>query len=333
LHLAQAQSNRARHGRKKDFPDAERLVKRLVANELVLSYVPGPEQRLWRTVSRRKHQLTEDRTRLRNQLEDLLEEAGIKLSGWVSDLLGLSSRRILNALAAGEKNAAALAGLADRRLRATPEQLRDALGASAQLHPTYRGLLRMWLDELALLDKHIAELDKDLAELMAPYQDAVQRLAEVPGLGADSAQQIIAQVGPTAAVFPSPECLVGWVGVHPGDNESAEQAKGHSSPKGNCTLRRLLNQAADAAVKCKGSIFELHYRRMVPRLEHKGAVWAIAHRLCRLIWLILHRGVRYEERGRTVSQRSRQTRTARMIKELRRLGYRIEPLALPIEAV
>jgi hypothetical protein len=85
LHLAQAQSNRARRGRKKDFPDAERLVKRLVADELILSYVPESEQRLWRTVSQRKHQLTEDRTRLRNQLEGLLEQAGIKLSGWVSD--------------------------------------------------------------------------------------------------------------------------------------------------------------------------------------------------------------------------------------------------------
>jgi transposase len=329
LHLAQAQSNRARCGRKKDFPDAERLVKRLVANELILSYVPDREQRLWRTVSQRKHQLTEDRTRLRNQMEGLLEEAGIKLSGWVSDLLGLSSRRMLKALADGEKDAAVLAGLADHRLRATQAELRDALGACAQLHSTYRSLLRMMLEELSSLDKNIATLEKHLAELMEAHQEAVHRLAEVPGLGADSAQQIIAQIGPTAAVFPSPEELVGWVGVYPGDNETAEESKGHRSPKGNRTLRRLLTQAANAAIKCKGSIFEMHYRRLLPRLQHKGAVWAIAHRLCRLVWLILHRGVRYAEKGPAVSQRSRQTRTARLIKELRKLGYRIEPLAQP----
>ncbi len=129
LHLALAQSNRGRRGRKRDFPDAERLVKRLVARELTLSFVPDAEQRLWRTVTRRKYQLTRDRVRLQNQLESLLEEAHIKLSSLVSNLLGLSARRMLKALAEGETNPAALAALADERLRATPEQLCDALGA------------------------------------------------------------------------------------------------------------------------------------------------------------------------------------------------------------
>src|SRR6266446_10772214 len=123
LHLALAQSNRGRQGRKRDFPDAERLVKRLVARELTLSFVPDAEQRLWRTVTRRKYQLTRDRVRLQNQLESFLEEAHIKLSSLVSDLLGLSARRMLKALAEGETNPAALAALADERLRATPEQL------------------------------------------------------------------------------------------------------------------------------------------------------------------------------------------------------------------
>ena len=118
LHLAQAESNRGRRGRKRDFADAERLVKRLVARELILSFVPDPEQRLWRTVTRRRYQLTRDKVRLQNQLESLLEEAHIKLSSLVSDLLGASARRMLKALAEGETNAAALAALADERLRA-----------------------------------------------------------------------------------------------------------------------------------------------------------------------------------------------------------------------
>src|SRR3989454_7364832 len=132
LHLAQAQSNRGRRGRKKDFPDAERLVKRLVADELILSFVPDAEQRLWRTVTRRKNQLTRDKVRFQNQLESLLEQAHIKLSSLVSDLLGVSARRMLKAIADGETDPAALAALADYRLRATPEQLRDALGACGQ---------------------------------------------------------------------------------------------------------------------------------------------------------------------------------------------------------
>jgi transposase len=152
----------------------------------------------------------------------------------------------------------------------------------------------------------------------------VQRLAEVPGLGVDSAQQIIAEVGATAATFPSEGNLSSWVGVCPGDDESAGVNYSHRSPKGNRHMRRILNQAANAAVKHKGSIFAILYRRYVPRLGHNQAIGVIAHRLCRLIWKILHRGVRYEERGPAVSQRSKRERTARMIRQLRSLGYRIE---------
>jgi transposase len=325
LHLAQAESNRGRRGRKRDFPDAERLVKRLVARELTLSFVPDPEQRLWRTVTRRKYQLTRDHVRLQNQLESLLEEAHIKLSSLVSDLLGASARRMLKGLAEGETNPTALAALADERLRATPEQLCDALGACTDLKPVYRRLLKMALEQLQFLEQQIGELDKEMASLLSQHQDAVQRLAEVPGLGVDSAQQIIAEVGPTTATFPSEKCLSSWVGACPGDEESAGINYSHRSPKGNRHMRRLLNQAANAAVKAKGSIFEIVYRRTVPRLGHKQAIGAIAHRQCRLIWLILHRGVRYEERGPAVTKRSKQLRTWKMLRQLRRLGYRIEP--------
>src|SRR6184192_3095031 len=158
LHLAQAQSNGGRRGRKRDFPDAERLVKRLVARELVLSFVPDPEQRLWRAVTRKKYQLRCDRVRLQNQLESLLEEAHIKLSSLVTDLLVVSARRMLKALADGETNPAALATLADERLRATPEQLCDARGACTELNPVYRRLLKMALEELRLIDEQIAQL-------------------------------------------------------------------------------------------------------------------------------------------------------------------------------
>jgi transposase len=324
LHLAQALSNRGRRGRKSDFRDAERLVKRLVAQELTLSFVPDAEQRLWRTVTRKKYQLRRDRVRLHNQLESLLEEAHIKLSSLVSDLLGASARRILNALADGETNPAALATLADQKLRATSEQLCDALGACTELRPVYRRLLRMALEQLQFLEQQIGQLDKELATLLHPHQDSVQRLAEVPGLGVDSAQQIIAEVGPTAATFPSGQQLSSWMGACPGDEESAGVNYSHRSPKGNRHMRRILNQTANAAARTKGSIFEIVYRRSVPRLGHNQAIGSIAHRQCRLIWLILHQGVRYEERGPAATKQSKQRRTARMIRQLRSLGYRIE---------
>jgi transposase len=326
LHLAQAQSNRGQRGRKRDFPDAERLVKRLVAQELQLSFVPDATQRLWRTVTRKKYQLRRDRVRLQNQLESLLEEAHIKLSSLVSDLLGASGRRMLKALADGETNPAAVAMLADKQLRATQAQLCDALGACAELNPVYRRLLKMALEQLEVIEQQICQLDQELASLLSAHQDAVQRLAEIPGFGADSAQQIIAELGATAATFDSPKRLSSWVGACPGDNESAGVSRGHRCPKGNRQMRRILNQAAHSAVKAKGSIFEIVYRRLVPRLGPAPAIGAIAHRLCRLIWIILHRGVRYEERGSAVQDKARRARTARMIRQLRNLGYQVQPL-------
>jgi len=329
LHLAQALSNRGRRGRKKDFRDAERLVKRLISQELVLSFVPDSEQRLWRTLTRTKYQRTRDKVRLQNQLEALLEEAHIKLSSLVSDLLGVSARRMLKVLADGETDPAALAALADRRLRATPEQLRDALGACAGLNSVYRRLVKMELEDLQLIEQQIDQLDQEMASLLREHQDAVHRLAEVPGLGVDSAQQIIAEVGAKAATFPSAKDLSSWVGACPGEEESDRVNRSKRSPKGNRQMRRILNQAANAAVKHKGSIFEIVYRRYVPRLGHFKAIGAIAHRLCQLIWIILHKGVRYEERGPAVSEKAKRGRTSRMIRTLRALGYRVEAPVIP----
>lgn len=332
LHLCQAKSNRGPRGRKNDYADGERMIKRLVAQELVLSFVPDPEQRLWRTVTRRKYQMTRDKVRLQNQLEALLEQAHIKLSSLVSDLLGLSARRMLKALAEGETDPAALAALADHRLRATPEQLRDALGACTELHGVYRRLLKMVLEELRLKEEQIKSLDEEAWGLLQPHHNAVQRLAEVPGFGVDFAVQTIAEVGPKAAAFETAKALSSWVGVIPGDNETAGEQQSTRSPKGNKNMRRLLNQAAHAAIKVKGSIFDVTFRRLLPRMEYQEAIWAIAHRLCRLLWLILHKGVRYEERGPAVSAKSQRTRTARMVKELQKLGYRVEGGPLPASA-
>ena len=325
LHLAQAQSNRGPLGRKKDFPDAERLVRRLVAGELILSFVPDAEQRLWRTVTRRKYQLTCSRVQLQNRLEALLEEMHVKLSSLVSDLLGPSARRMLEAIAEGATEPTAVAALANQRLRATPEALADALGACADLHPVYRRLLQLALTELRGIEAQIEALNLEMGGLLRRHQDAVQRLAAVPGLGVDSAQQIIAEVGPDAVTFPAPKQMASWVGVCPGAEESAGVSYSRRSPKGNRQMRRLLNQASTAAVKTKGSIFELVYRRLVPRLGHRQAIGAIAHRLCRLIWKILHDGVTYEERGPAVTNERLRARTAKMIRELKTLGYRVEP--------
>src|SRR4029077_18681474 len=132
-------------------------------------------------VTRRKYQLIRDKVRLQNQLESLLEEAHIELSSLVSDLLGASARRMLKALADGETNPVALAALADQNLRATPEQLCDALGACTDLKPVYRRLLKMVLEQLQFLEQQIGQLDQEMASLLHPHQDAVPPLAGGPG--------------------------------------------------------------------------------------------------------------------------------------------------------
>src|SRR4030095_3013843 len=316
-------------GRKRDFPDAERLVKRVVAQELTLSFVPDAEQRLWRTVMRRKYQITRSRVQLHNRLESLLEEAHIKISSVVSDLLGTSARRMLHAVGDGETDPAALAALADQRLRATPEQLRDAFGACADLHPIYRRLVKLTLDELRLIEDQLTQLDQQMAQLLAQHHDAVHRVAEVPGLGVDSAQQIIAEVGATAGAFPSAKQLASWMGACPGNEESAGVNYSHRCPKGNRQMRRVLNAAAKAAVKAKGTIFAIVYRRLVPRLGHAQEIRGLPPRLRRLSWKSLRECVRYEERGPAVTVEAKKVRTRKMIRELRTLGYRVELLEAP----
>lgn len=135
-----------------------------------------------------------------------------------------------------------------------------------------REMLALQLERVRLIDTQIAKLNGLIAQTMKPHQDAVMRLAEVPGLGVDSAQQIIAEVGVQASTFSSAAELTSWVGTCPGKDESAEQNHSSRSAKGNKYLRRLL-----------------------PRLGYQSAIWAVAHRLCRVVWKILHDGVRFIE--------------------------------------
>jgi transposase len=329
IHLAQAQSNRARQGRKNDFADAERLIRRLVAKELILSFVPDPMQRLWRSVTRRRSQLSAAKCELQNQLESMLEEARIKLSSVVSDLLGASARRMLRAIAKGENDPAVLAGMADGNLRASAKQLEDALSPSRNLHPVARQMIGMVLDDVEMKEKDMLALEKSAAELMSAHQSEIERLAKVPGIGATAALQIIAEVGPQAAVFPTAGDLCSWVGVIPGERITAEKNASSRSPKGNRAMRRILSEVAHAAVKTKGSVFEVKLKKFLRKMKYEPAVWAVGHFVCELIWKILHQGLSYEERGPGVNAKAQHKRATRMIRYLKKLGFRIQAPVTP----
>jgi hypothetical protein len=189
---------------KNDCADAERLVRRYLADELVLSFVPDPRQRLWRAWSRSQQALTRDRVRLHNRVEALLEEMCLKLSSVVSDLLGVSARRMLTALAEGETDPAKLAAMAEPEWRATPEQLCDALRAAPSIYPSYRQLLKQYLERIKMQDRHEAELEQELAAALKPHEDAVVRLAKAPGGVFDA-----------AADFTSPPPFVGTIAYGP----------------------------------------------------------------------------------------------------------------------
>lgn len=332
LHLAQAHSNKAPKGRKNDFADARRLTRRMAAGELVLSFVPDAEQRTWRAMTRGKRQLVRDRVRLQNQTEALLEEMRIKLSSVVSDLFGVSGRRILEALAEGETDPEKLADLGDGRLQCGREALMDALMGRAE--PVHLQILKLSMERLKLLDRQIEALDRMAAGALKKHSGAVTRLAEVPGFGVDSAQQVIAEVGFDARSFPGPGELASWVGTIPGSDVSAEQNHSSRSPKGNQFLRRIFTQAAQAAVRKKGCHFQNVFRRLAPKLGYNGAIWAIANRLCRLVWKILHDGVGYIEQAAQTTPQAKKRRAQRLTQALRRLGYQvaITPVAPTNEA-
>jgi transposase len=204
-------------------------------------------------------------------------------------------------------------------LRASDVELKDAL--SGQLQGIHRQLLSLYLTRLDLIESQMASLEQMIAEAMKEHQDAIVRLAELPGLGIDSAQQIIAEIGPQAAAFPSAAQLASWVGVCPGVQESAGVSSSDRSAKGNRSLRRLLNQLAHAAVRKQDCQLQIVFRRLSARLGYAKAVWAIAHRLCRLIWKVLHEGISYVEYGPPPSPLTLKRRRQRLVTQLRNLGY------------
>lgn len=206
----------------------------------------------------------------------------------MSDLLGSSGIPILRALANGETDAKNLASLGDDRLRCPEDQLVEALTGRSY---TMQGqMLALQLERLRLLDGQILRLNSLIAQAMTPHQDTVMRLAEVPGRGIDSAQQVIAEVCVTASTFPSSAEFTSWVRTCPRKEESAKEDSTSRSAIGNKYKRRVLSRADHAAARSKCTRFEAVFRRLLPPLGYRSGAWAIAHRLCRLIWKSLHEG-------------------------------------------
>lgn len=319
LILAQPRSTAAPRGRKMDFADAKRIVRRLLADDLTISFVPEAEQRRWRLLTRARTTAMQQITRLRNHIEGLLEEGQLKISGLLSDLLGLSGWRMLQALAKGESDPGVLAKLAHEHVRASQEQLREAL--DGRMESAHRLLLKQSLEQIDQLRRQVEELDQEIARLFAQQQAAIERLCAVPGISVTAAFQIVAEIGPEARTFATPGKLASWTGLCPGREESAGVSVSNHCARGNRTLKRVLTQCAWAAVRNKKSQFYRLFQRWRAVLGPRKAIIAVAHRMLIVIWKLLHERETYTDAGCQLTPETIRRRMLKCIKGLESLGF------------
>jgi transposase len=319
LHLCHPLKVQARRGRKWDFRDAQRLADRWNSGDLEESFIPKAEQRGWRWLTRRRVQLKRMIALVRNHVECLLEQGGIKLTAVVTDLFGVSGWAMLQLLAKGEADVAVLAAEARGVLQKKDAQLKEAL--AGKLEPIYQRLLQQNLDQVDLLRRQVEEINTELTLAMQAYTATIMRLTKIPGVEVAAAQELLAEIGPGATAFPSAEQFASWVGICPGSKQSAGVCYSSRSAKGNCYLRRLLCQIAWAAVHAKDTFFGGLFARLLPRLGGKSAAWAVAHRIGKVVWLLLHENVEYKEMGpATLKPASLARKFRRLVQDLKRAG-------------
>jgi transposase len=311
-------------GRKSDVSDSEWIAE-LVAHGLVRpSFVPPRPIRRLRDLTRYRTALTQERTREAQRLQDLLEDAGIKLDCIVSDITGLSSRHMLSALIEGERDPKVLAGFAQGRMRPKIPDLQRALVGYFTDH--HAQLCPKMLNHIDSLTATITELTGEIDTAITPFHQARGRLSSIPGVSQRVAEVIIAETGGDMSRFATPQRLASWAGLCPGNNESAGKHFSGRTRKGNRGLRGALGEAAAAASRSKNTYLSARYRRLSARRGKKRAMVAVGHDILLAAWFILAREVDYHDLGagyfdiHVMDPRRKVTSLAR---QLQALGYRV----------
>jgi len=309
-------------GRKTDMKDAEWLATLLRHGLLRPSYIPDRPQRELRELVRYRRSLIEERAREVSRLQKVLEGANIKLGDVVSDVMGKSARAMLEELAAGETDPARLAERAQGRLQAKREDLVEAL--RGLMGPHQRELLAMQLEHIGFLEAQIEKLDRAIAERMRPFEEALEAVDEIPGVGRRTAEEVLVETGTDMGVFPTAAHLASWAGLCPGNHESAGKRMSGRTRKGNPYLRRALVEAARAASHTKGTYLAAQYHRLAARRGAKRAAVAVAHTILVIIYHLLKHGTRYRDLGADYFERlNEQTIVRRSVQRLEALGYRV----------
>lgn len=322
LLLVNAQHIKQVPGRKTDTRDCEWIADLLQHGLLRGSYVPQQEQRDLRDLTRYRVRLSEDKVRLANRIQKVLEDANIKLASVATDILGVSGRAMLQAIVAGEDNAQELAQLARKGLRKKLPQLRLALQGRIRDH--HRFLLRQLLEELTSTEQKISQLEQRIQAQMRPYQHVISLWTSMPGIRETTAWSLVAEIGTDPQQFPAGSNLASWAGMCPGNNESAGKRKSGKTRKGNRWLRRALNQAAWAAVHTKNTYFAARYRRLAAKRGSKRAIVAVGHKILVLAHYLLQHNCPFREPGADYYQRLRAPSLSQsLVRRLQRLGYQV----------
>jgi len=359
LLLVNARHIKAVPGRKTDVKDAEWIADLLRHGLLKASFVPPQAQRDLRDLTRQRTKLVEERARVVNRVQKVLESANIKLASVATDVTGVSAQAMLAALVAGQADPATMAEMARGRMRGKRAELAAALTGCLREH--HRFLLQEHQEHLTFLEQQIAQFSQRIAlqiERMPPptpppgaptvppeaappapaagapgptrpvpplsYRQAVELLDPIPGIDAVGAENVLAELGTDVRQFPSAAHAAAWSGLAPGNHESAGRRKGGKAPPGNQALRKALVQAAHGAVKKKDSYFGTLYRRVKSRRGEKRAIVAVAHALLVVIYHMLQRQEAYQELGAHYHDAQQPERTAqRLIGRLEQLGYQV----------
>jgi transposase len=312
-------------GRKTDVKDAEWLADLQAHGLIRASFVPDESTQQMRDLLRTRKQLVRERSSHTQRIQKTLEDANIKLDCVVTDILGLSGRRILQALVKGETVPQALATLAHRRIHASTEELEAALRGRVTTH--HRFLVKLHLDQIDAIDAAIQSIDKEVDGNIEPFRAAAELLTEIPGISQLAARVVLSEIGLDMSRFETSGHLVSWAGLCPRSDESAGKRRSTRMKKGAPWLKTILVQCAWAAARTKGSYFQAQYHRLRSRRGSKKAVCAVAASLLTTVYHMLKNGTCYQDLGANhFDQQDKERHIKRLVSRLENLGVEVKIL-------